>query len=200
MFNAKTPSNKNDAICLVMKNSILFRNFILWLWRHYLVSLKECNEFKNILTRQLCNLKYFNECVPLLVSASRLTIGLLQMYSLEWYKGMASACHHVLWPGDISIPPHVLTSTLRTWSWTANPDSPPRHVPLQQPLRRPGLRLRRLWRPGLWPWLLDKRFSRPGLRLNLGGYGCGSGLGSFGFWLLSPDPLFFRRCGFSSFY
>ena len=26
---------------------------------------KECNEFRNILTRLLCNLKHFNECVCL---------------------------------------------------------------------------------------------------------------------------------------
>ena len=37
---------------------------------------KECNEFKNILTRQLCNLKQFSECVPLFASANRLAIGL----------------------------------------------------------------------------------------------------------------------------
>ena len=35
---------------------------------------KECNEFKGLLTRQLSKLKNFNESVPLLVSANRLTI------------------------------------------------------------------------------------------------------------------------------
>ena len=29
MFNAKTLSNKNDAICLVRKKSVLFREFSL---------------------------------------------------------------------------------------------------------------------------------------------------------------------------
>lgn len=32
---------------------------------------KDCNEFKGLLTRQLTKFKYFNECVPFLVSANR---------------------------------------------------------------------------------------------------------------------------------
>ncbi|XP_006071113.3 keratin-associated protein 19-3-like [Bubalus bubalis] len=42
-------------------------------------------------------------------------------------------------------------------------------------------------------------FRSLGFGSGFGGYGCGSGFGSFGYGCCHR-PLFFRRCGFSSFY
>ena len=75
-FYEKTLSNINDAICLVMKNSVQ-EIFTLWLCQHKFVTLttnffslikKECNEFKDLLVRQLCKLKQFNLCASPCVS------------------------------------------------------------------------------------------------------------------------------------
>lgn len=138
--------------------------------------------------------------MPLLVSANRLTIGLPPNVQFGMIQRNGLTYHHVLWPGRYKHPSACADIHSRTWSWTANRTHHPwRHVPLQQPLRRPGLRLRRLWRPGLWPWLWMRQLPpRLGYGSSFGGYGCGSGL-SFGS-SCCHRPLFFRRCGFSSFY
>ena len=44
--------------------------FVILTTNFFSLTKKECNEFKDLLVRQLCNLKKFNECVPLLVSTN----------------------------------------------------------------------------------------------------------------------------------
>ena len=85
-FYEKTLSNMNDAICLILQYAKFSSGDFYFVTvqtqicdfddKFFSLSKKECNKFKDLLVRQLCKLMQFNECVPLLVSANRLTIGL----------------------------------------------------------------------------------------------------------------------------
>ena len=85
-FYEKTLSNMNDAICLILQYAKFSLEDFYFVTvqtqicdfddKFFSLSKKEYNKFKDLLVRQLCNLKQFNECVPLLMSANRLTIGL----------------------------------------------------------------------------------------------------------------------------
>ena len=65
VFKEETLSSMNDAVCLVNEDFCSGNFYFVTLKIFSSLIKKECNVFKNILTRQLCNLKQFNERVCL---------------------------------------------------------------------------------------------------------------------------------------
>ena len=188
---------------------ILFRKFLLcdyantnlWLWWQIFFSLikREWNEFKELLVRQLCKVKQYNECVPLPVSANinnwpplNAQFGMVQRNGVMY--------HHVLWP-------EYVRSFRTCWHPYSGPG-----LEQQTGLPTPdtmchysnhygglGYGYGGFGGLGFGRGCGCSSFRSLGFGSGFGGYGCGSGFGSFGSGCCHR-PLFFRRCGFSSFY